>query len=515
MLCCLYSLMSSMMNEMKDDTDRKCLGPTGFSECGDATLWMLRRRSTNYNKNGSKAKIRSVGGILSRFLKRDSNSSLSDKDEFESSGYALQLIDVHSLYQESFMDSDSNGSTISQNRSRPKKQNRKQDSNEQIIAEGECLIATNTESSPAGGRGSRHPNTHFKEQQDGLSSLTIGSCSSNEAWLWNIDGDGLLIWDENIGIKQRSKTRRRKALLGSQKQNKANSDSRKCIRRTNETVALAGPCSNTESLDNQKLIGFSLVQYQTTSALSPKLPRHSKVQETISLGGVTNKHDNQWSEPVSGNLVKSATSTASSDSSPHHQTQNLHRSDSEHEQIPRSVRTSQSHAASAPLMHPELKPASQLLFAKSGNIKRGQVTPQHGQRKTASLDELQNRNSPQLVVGSNSGRIVPKKSTSKLLHPPHLGDVGDLGDMNDAPLRLRKIPVHPYIEASKGTGIWKDPQTELNYFTDLSEYLGHDRKETGRHTLMGVGQYTRTMLKIKVGLLIFGIIFFINEAIFF
>ena len=239
------------------------------------------------------------------------------------------------------MDSDNDRSTIKQNGSGPTKQNRNRDSKEQFIAKGECLIATNTESSPAGGRGSLYPNTHFKEQQDGLSSLTIGSCSSNEAWMWNIDGDGLLIWDENIAIKQRSKTRRRKPLIGAQKQNKANSDSRKCIRRTNETVALAGPCSNSESSENQKLIGFSLVQYQTTSALSPKLPRHSKVEQTISLGGITNKHDNQWSEPISGNLVKSA----SSESSPHRQTQNFHRSDSEREHIPRSVRTSQSHNA--------------------------------------------------------------------------------------------------------------------------------------------------------------------------
>ena len=103
-----------------------------------------------------------------------------------------------------------------------------------------------------------------------------------------------------------------------------------------------------------------------------------------------------------------------------------------------------------------------------------------------------NGNYPQLIAGSITGKIVTKKSTSNLLHTPH-SEVGDLNNMNDAPHRLRKIPVHPYIEASKGTRVWKDPQTELNFFTDLSEYLGHDRKKTGRHTLMGVGQYTRTM----------------------
>ena len=29
---------------LQDKLDGRCLGPTGFSECGDATLWILRRR---------------------------------------------------------------------------------------------------------------------------------------------------------------------------------------------------------------------------------------------------------------------------------------------------------------------------------------------------------------------------------------------------------------------------------------------------------------------------------------
>ena len=71
-----------------------------------------------------------------------------------------------------------------------------------------------------------------------------------------------------------------------------------------------------------------------------------------------------------------------------------------------------------------------------------------------------------------------------------------------------RIPIHPYIELSvysnnvggggKKTNYWEDPKTGLRYPTDLSSYLGHDRKVTGRHTLVGVGQYTRTVFNIKV-----------------
>jgi len=46
--------------------------------------------------------------------------------------------------------------------------------------------------------------------------------------------------------------------------------------------------------------------------------------------------------------------------------------------------------------------------------------------------------------------------------------------------------------------MWEDPQTGMKYLTDLSEYLGNERKSLGRHTLMGVGLYVRTMLKIKI-----------------
>ncbi len=62
---------------------------------------------------------------------------------------------------------------------------------------------------------------------------------------------------------------------------------------------------------------------------------------------------------------------------------------------------------------------------------------------------------------------------------------------------VRKIQINPYIAASKEER-WKDPQTGLVYSTDLCRYLGHERKDVGRHTLTGVGQYTKTMLNIKV-----------------
>ena len=57
--------------------------------------------------------------------------------------------------------------------------------------------------------------------------------------------------------------------------------------------------------------------------------------------------------------------------------------------------------------------------------------------------------------------------------------------------------MNPYV-ATSNEERWTDPQNGLIYHTDLCQYLGHERKDAGRHTLTGVGQYTKTMLKIKV-----------------
>jgi len=73
-----------------------------------------------------------------------------------------------------------------------------------------------------------------------------------------------------------------------------------------------------------------------------------------------------------------------------------------------------------------------------------------------------------------------------------------LGSAPQTPGRLR-MEMNPYIAHSKDE-IWVDPQTGLEYHTDLCQYLGHERKEHGRHTLVGVGQFMKTMLKIKVRL---------------
>jgi hypothetical protein len=70
---------------------------------------------------------------------------------------------------------------------------------------------------------------------------------------------------------------------------------------------------------------------------------------------------------------------------------------------------------------------------------------------------------------------------------------------------IRRLEVHPYIAASKNE-IWVDPQTGLEYHTDLCRYLGLDRKAHGRVTLMGVGQYRKGYV-VKV----YGVAFYVSK----
>jgi len=72
-----------------------------------------------------------------------------------------------------------------------------------------------------------------------------------------------------------------------------------------------------------------------------------------------------------------------------------------------------------------------------------------------------------------------------------------VGSNNDAAQKLRRIEIHPYIATAKNE-VWIDPQTGLQFPTDLCRYLGHDRKSAGRHTLTGMGYYTKTIMNIKI-----------------
>jgi hypothetical protein len=139
----------------------------------------------------------------------------------------------------------------------------------------------------------------------------------------------------------------------------------------------------------------------------------------------------------------------------------------------KAVDLAHSHA-SEPLLHPDLKPFSQLLFAPLKDFSRPHI---HSRNLLKAASPI--------LMGLSEKELPP---------PPPL-----MEKRSSSPVKLRKMPTHPYIAAAKNE-VWTDPQTGLEYHTDLCGYLGHDRRESGRHTLTGVGQYMRTVFNIKVRL---------------
>jgi hypothetical protein len=145
--------------------------------------------------------------------------------------------------------------------------------------------------------------------------------------------------------------------------------------------------------------------------------------------------------------------------------------------------------------------ATRLLQPSAPHNPATDVVPK--KRGSVSLKSLHETN-PILFLGAKSQTstlLVSKASStadktqrwkSKASHSPTLQG-------------RRRMEVHPYIAASTNE-IWVDPQTGLEYRTDLCQYLGLDRKAHGRVTLMGVGQYRKGYV-VKV----YGVAFYVSK----
>lgn len=348
----------------------------------------------------------------------------------------------------------------------------------------ECMVSLPCPDSPSGGVG-------------------VGACSSSQAWSWRISEDGALQWD---GIKGRESEKRkpkhggnmgdRRMLIGdlviTDKTHESIDRSTAkegifadCVWRINSTVATTKACSGStpEDIMNDGHVRFSVIQYQASGLVSSNLPRFSVI---ISDGNVS-------LSTSASNITMDATESSSP---PTMKSEEL---DNDHSHLPRRKRTSRDNASSK-VLHPDLKTSSALVFRKKMRS-LSQLQPQ--ENKASSSSGMRSKISSPLGVGGYFEKkpleIKEERKKGKILHYPHSSTPNEskMQSHKNIPHRPRKIPVHPYIAASKN-GIYEDPITGLTYRTDLSTYLGHDRKLSGRHTLMGVGVYYRTMLKIKV-----------------
>eukprot|EP00522_Entomoneis_paludosa_P010698 CAMPEP_0172455356 /NCGR_PEP_ID=MMETSP1065-20121228/12022_1 /TAXON_ID=265537 /ORGANISM="Amphiprora paludosa, Strain CCMP125" /LENGTH=986 /DNA_ID=CAMNT_0013207817 /DNA_START=600 /DNA_END=3561 /DNA_ORIENTATION=- len=252
------------------------------------------------------------------------------------------------------------------------------------------------------------------------------------------------------------------------------------------------------SQQQQHQVELSMVRYRAVSV--PEATQHSleieqKEKQSTSVTGASLQSTEENSE---AGEPEQNTETEASQSAPVTTSAST------------TIRDLAHKSAFASSMHPGLALPPRLLFEQ----RRSSVDQANGSKggsvgKKPLVSGLHNTN-PILLAGVGSGKGHKEKTQSSLaqaLEGQRTGGSGGRGEDHSASLhhRKRRIPVHPYIAAAKDEK-WIDPQTGLQYHTDLSGYLGHDRKERGRHTLMGVGQYRKGYV-IKV----YGIAYYVSK----
>jgi hypothetical protein len=469
---------------LQDSTDKTCLGPTGkFTECGDATLWFVVRvpnlpatktggeratKTRNDNSDSNEARQRRRDqlrrGVFG--VEDDYNSEDAEAEE-EEVVWSFQVVD------RDFPDPEEQITAPVETTKRPWWRCGRQKPQPQPVVE--CLLTTPSASTSEGSDSSRaiQVDTCVLPHEDGGgknkkgrsgSSPSSSSPSLVNAWAWKINQQGVL-----MSLAEASDGSGSEAESPEQQQ-------QRCLWRANGSQAVLDDCSATEQ-DQRSMVNFSVVRYRAVSATTStgssgssdgrSLPSLKDIQSPAALTATTTK--------------LTALDTADEDSGDH---------------LP-SNKAMANRAASEHLPYALLKDTNPILLMGHANLGgSGSRRRDTSTTTTPALVSLLKDTNPILLMGqanrgygggSRRGEGLKTKSvgTTTKIHP-----VSKAGSAEDSYIPPARMHVHPYIAASNNE-VWKDPSTGLEYFTDLCHYLGRDRKEYGRHTLTGVGQYRK------------------------
>eukprot|EP00980_Cylindrotheca_fusiformis_P016262 scaffold4829_cov129-Cylindrotheca_fusiformis.AAC.22 len=283
------------------------------------------------------------------------------------------------------------------------------------------------------------------------SKLLLVPCSQERAWSWQFNENGVLHFEKpKYNNRKVSQTKR---LLGKHR-------TLDCIAR-NETEAFLLACNggkpSTSDGTEARVVHISLVR-QATSTSSESVAQ--RIKEPL--------HD----EGIPKEIIIEE---------PEDATMSINR-------LPSHVDIAHIHA-SGPAVHAQLRAASSRISTLS----------HHKEPEAPSIRE---RPALQFLIDTNPFLLANGRSSTNKKEKT----TPSQGSGTSPKSSVRKIQVHPYIENSKDN-LWTDPKTGLSYRTDLSAYLGENRKEVGRHTLTGVGQYMKTAFNIKV----YGVAFYVSK----
>lgn len=484
---------------LQDTSDHTCLGPMGgFSECGDATLWLVIPKQRRHARRRQWA----------RWAIEDSDA---EEEDTRPLGYALQLVDDPSNFPHSNAQTDARESSSSS----PSMSSIYQDHSQR-----ECLT---------------------RRRKD--NQLVLAPCSQDRAWSWQFNEHGILHFEKRTARSSSSSRKKHRSLKRRQLEcvgrNVTSAVLRSCDGGVPEYVhAAVGGISGSGTAHvgdtkqpSERTVQIALVRQATASSVDEK---PSSAEHNPSLSSDNSEQELPEHTPGRKTQMGQVSEKPTADPDIPVQIANVF---SDH--LPSQRDIAHSHA-SEPAVHAELKSASRLTSISSNSNKAAadlagsprasseqpplhflkntnpillasdlELAPDDSSTSTTTTSSFTSSNSE---ISSNA-KVLSAKSIKSLRndhHPPSsstlsssttfaAGSSGPIGSNSDPKMKpsVQKIRVHPYIAASKNER-WTDPKTGLVYPTDLCQYLGHDRSSAGRHTLMGVGHYMKTVFNIKV-----------------
>lgn len=454
---------------LQDALDQQCLGPMGhFSECGDANLWRMIPKSKRHARRR-------------QWIRWAIEADDDDQEELQGY-YALQLFD--------------------------------QDISEFYSTLGAKL----SEGSAHGTSSSSNSNVDFQNKECMTrrrkdNKLVIVPCSEDRAWYWRVNEYGILHFDKptrGFGSSSRRASSGNKKRLLNNRQNLE-----LCVWRRNRTAAILSSCDgNRPPLRAQNITSSSLDWNGGERVAQVQFVRHNYQRDIhvrhSSPSGSEKKASNSRSQVRSGKHTnkepRTVPETPRTSSSPIANINLPSRVDIAHTHASVTLDRAESRLSTFQvtpfLPHRSTESVSQQIPQFLGNTNPILIAtgPKLSATATAAAAPSNESSGASAIIGNKAN--ARKKSTKifgneKNSLQPMIHNNDNLSpSFSEKPI-VRKIQTNPYIAASKDER-WVDPQTGLIYRTDLCQYLGHERKDVGRHTLTGVGQYTKTMLNIKV-----------------
>jgi hypothetical protein len=507
---------------LQDANDSKCFGPMGlFSECGDSNLWRVIPKSKRHARRRQ----------WIRWATEDVDYA-NQQAALIQGYYALQLYE------------GDNRLIIGENK--------------KILSEEEKIktIISMEQQQSNNKDGNNNNNNEDFTNKDCLSrrrkdnKLVVVSCSQDRAWYWKVNEYGTLHFDKptrvGFGSSKSSSSRRTSAAAGAaggkrgSLLNKQRQHLDACVWRNSDdasTEAFLLSCdgnqpANTNHNNNQNSTS-SLLDHNGDDK------KKSSNNRVVQIQFVRHNYQQQYEEednihqyPPSSRPPPPSTIKKSSNNNNIKLQQQVQQQ--QQQQMIKEKEASSQNAKNNNLPPSRVDIAHIHASVPTDRTSELRLLPFHvtsilphrrSSSETTQTDEstiskqaiprfLGNTN-PILIATGHHTKLTPtktktslkgeekkKKNSSLLTQPPKILHSNDSPSsspsLSEKPI-IRKIQMNPYV-ATSNEERWTDPQNGLIYHTDLCQYLGHERKDAGRHTLTGVGQYTKTMLKIKVSL---------------